>query len=244
MTEFSRDASVLGERRPVVVEGHTYYKSDWMDSGRDPALSPAVFLVEQAPNVSLRTHFHRQNQFQLFVRGGGKLGPHAVDALTVHYAGAYTGYGPLVAGDEGLAYFTLRPVWETGSLTLKDHPQEMKRGPRRALHSVPVQTATAEELKALREAVMQDLIPLQPDGVAARLSTLPAGHVLRLPPDTAHAGQFHVLVAGTAQAERRALGRWQSLFVAPGEAAPAITAGPEGAQLACLQFAARAAEYL
>lgn len=93
MPIFSRDASALEDRKPVVVEGDTYYKSDWMDSGRDPENSPTVFLVEQAPHVSLRTHFHRQNQFQLFVRGGGRLGPHDVSALTVHYAGAYTGYG-------------------------------------------------------------------------------------------------------------------------------------------------------
>lgn len=57
--------------RAVVVDGDTYYKTDWLTSGGDRELSPTVFLVEQAPNVSLRTHFHRNNQFQLFVRGSG-----------------------------------------------------------------------------------------------------------------------------------------------------------------------------
>ena len=45
-----------------------------MDSGDDPELSPTVYLVEQGPNISLRTHFHRNNQFQLFVRGEGSIG--------------------------------------------------------------------------------------------------------------------------------------------------------------------------
>ena len=108
--------------KAVVVEGDTYLKSDWMDSGDAPELSPTVFLVEQGANVSLRTHFHRNNQFQLFVRGGGAIGPHKLGALTVHYAGAYTGYGPLVADVRGLAYFTLRSVFETGSLTVAQHP--------------------------------------------------------------------------------------------------------------------------
>lgn len=243
MPIFSRDACALEERKPVVVEGDTYYKSDWMDSGRDPEHSPTVFLVEQAPHVSLRTHFHRQNQFQLFVRGGGRLGPHDVSALTVHYAGAYTGYGPLVAGAEGLAYFTLRPVWETGSLTMKDHPQEMRRGPKRSLHSTPVRTATPGELRALPALVQENLIPLQADGLAARLYSLPPAEVLRLAAGTGHAGQFHVVIAGAVQACGRLLRPWSSLFLAPGEPPPPLAAGPEGAQLACLQFPPKAEEY-
>lgn len=244
MTIFSREApAALDARKPVVVEGDTYYKSDWMDSGRDPQLSPTVFLVEQAPHVSLRTHFHRQNQFQLFVRGGGRLGPHDVSALTVHYAGAYTGYGPLVAGSEGLAYFTLRPVWETGSLTLKDHPQEMRRGPKRAVHSAPVRPASKAELGALPAPACQDLIAPQVDGLAAQLHSLPAGAVLQLPAGSAHAGQFHVVIAGTVAVDGRMLHPWESIFSPPGETPPAMTAGAEGAQLACLQFPPKAADY-
>ena len=33
MPIFSRNASVLAERKPVVVDGNTYFKSEWMDSG-------------------------------------------------------------------------------------------------------------------------------------------------------------------------------------------------------------------
>lgn len=244
MPIFSRNATALAERKPVLVEGDTYYKSDWMDSGRDPAFSPTVFLVEQAPHVSLRTHFHRQDQFQLFVRGGGRLGPHDVTALTAHYAGAYTGYGPLVAGPEGLAYFTLRPVWETGSLTMKEHPHEMRRGPKRALHSAPARTAALGELLALPAPVVEELIPRQPDGVAARLHSLPPAATLRLQADPGHAGQFHVVVAGSVEVDGRLLTDWASMFVAAGETPPAIRAGARGAQLACLQFPPKAAQYL
>lgn len=243
MAVFSRTAAVLQERKPVVVEGDTYFKSDWMDIGRDPVFSPTVFLVEQAPNVSLRTHFHRQNQFQVFVRGAGRLGPHDVSALTVHYAGVYTGYGPLVAGEQGLAYFTLRPVWETGSFTMKDHPQEMKRGPKRALHSTPVKPAEAAQLAALSEVKVMDLIPPQPDGVAASLFSLPPGRVLALPASSGHAGQFYLVVTGSARAGEWRLGPWETVFIACGETPPALAAGAEGAQLACLQFPPKAKEY-
>ena len=86
-----------------------------MQGGRGPGLSPTVFLVEQPPNSVLAPHFHAQNQFQVVKDGSGTLGPHAVGPGSVHYAGAFTGYGPLVAGPAGLSYFTIRAVYETGA---------------------------------------------------------------------------------------------------------------------------------
>jgi hypothetical protein len=38
--------------------------------------------------------------------------------VVVHYAGAFTGYGPLIAGPQGITYFTLRPVCESGFIPL------------------------------------------------------------------------------------------------------------------------------
>ena len=108
------------------------------------------------------------------MRGSGSLGPHPLAALTVHYAGAYSGYGPLVSGSDGLAYFTLRSVFETGSLTLAKHADQMKRGPKRQLHSQPVPIATAASLAGQMSVTVNDLIPLQVDAIAARLYTLPA----------------------------------------------------------------------
>ena len=56
-------STATADRHPVVVDDVTYFKSEWMKAGDDPAFSPTVFLVEQPPNVSLCTHFHRNNQF-------------------------------------------------------------------------------------------------------------------------------------------------------------------------------------
>lgn len=126
---------------------------------------------------------------------------------------------------------------------MKDHPQEMRRGPKRALHSKPVRTATSAELCALAAPAVQDLTPLQADGVAAQLHSLPPGEELRPPERSGHAGQFHVVIAGAVEIDGRQLRPWQSMFVAPGETPPAIAAATEGAQLACLQFPPKAAEY-
>lgn len=102
------------KRRPITVMEATFYKGEWMESGDDPTLSPTAFLIEQPPNYTLLPHFHRQNQFQLFVEGSGSIGRAALGAVTVHYAGAYTGYGPLLSGADGIKYFTIRAVLESG----------------------------------------------------------------------------------------------------------------------------------
>lgn len=60
-------SSELGKqrRRAIEVDGEIFYKGEWLEGGTDSALSPTMFLVEQPPGVSLRAHFHAQNQFQL-----------------------------------------------------------------------------------------------------------------------------------------------------------------------------------
>ena len=57
----------LGDRtrRAIAVEGDVFQKSEWMDTGKDPVLSPTVALIEQPPNITLLSHFHRENQFQV-----------------------------------------------------------------------------------------------------------------------------------------------------------------------------------
>lgn len=232
-----------GVPKPVVVDGVTYQKSDWMESGRDPEFSPTVFLVEQPPNVSLRTHFHRQNQFQLFVRGEGSMGPHRLGALTVHYAGAYSGYGPLVSGAGGLAYFTLRSVFETGSLTPVKDAAQMRRGPKRQLHSQPVMIADTASLAALAAPVVNDLIPLQVDAIAARLYTLAPGTRYTGLDPAGSAGQFYVVLAGSLSVQERRLHTWQSVFISPSENPLELMAGKEGLQAVCLQLPHKAQEY-
>ena len=86
----------------ALPDGFSFHRSEWMDGGKDPLWSPTVFLVEQPPDSILASHFHTQNQFQVVMAGSGKLGAHDVRHGSVHYAGAYTGYGPVVAGPQGL----------------------------------------------------------------------------------------------------------------------------------------------
>ncbi len=74
-------------RRLKLEDGFEYFKGEWLEAGQDPHLSPTMFLIEQGPHSKLAAHFHRQNEFQVVVEGAGTFGTHAVQAITVHYAG-------------------------------------------------------------------------------------------------------------------------------------------------------------
>jgi hypothetical protein len=57
----------------------------------------------------IKPHFHSVDQYQVVVRGVARSGKHPMCSGDFHYADAYTSYGPIVAGEGGLAFFTLRP---------------------------------------------------------------------------------------------------------------------------------------
>ena len=85
------------------VRGHYVAGNETNDNGL-----PQGFLVHQPPNAVTPAHFHEPNQFQVFVDGTGRMGAHPASPLTVQYANGHTPYGPIVAGDQGVKYFTLR----------------------------------------------------------------------------------------------------------------------------------------
>ena len=221
-------------RRPITVMQDTFYKAEWMESGDDPLLSPTMFLVEQPPNCTLVPHFHRQNQFQLFVDGAGTIGRDQIGAITVHYAGAYTGYGPLVSGPEGIKYFTIRPVLESGFTPITEAKEKMLRGPKRHAQSAPAPVCTAEQLAQLAGIEQETLIEPAPDGLGSTITRLPPGAPLHAAHIPGSAGQFLVVVAGTLRHGADEFGKWEGLFVSADEAPPPLAAGASGAQVVAM----------
>lgn len=229
-------------RRALKFEDLPFHKSEWMETTQDPVLSPTIFLVEQPPNTTLRTHFHTENEFQVVVQGFGTIARHEIRPITVHYAGAYTGYGPLVAGPEGISYFTIRGVFEAGAKTAV---ADMVRGPKRHCLSEPAPPLDAPALRSLSSVQTVDLIELQPDGVAARTIRIPPGGRASagLDPSTG-GGQFYVVVAGELSHGDVSLSLWEPFFVSSTEAQPLLTAGDAGAEVLCLQLAPKDPAYV
>jgi len=75
---------------------------------------PQLLLVEQpVPASTVLPHYHSQDQFQIFLDGGGRLGRQEIKPISIHYTNRYTGYGPIVAGEQGVSYYVLRPEYDT-----------------------------------------------------------------------------------------------------------------------------------
>jgi len=221
-------------RRAIPVMADVFHKSEWMEGGDDPLLSPTAFLVEQPPDTTLVPHFHRQNQFQLFVGGDGLIGREALQPVTVHYAGGYTGYGPLVAGPRGIQYFTIRPVLESGFIAVADGRDRMIRGPKRHARTDPIAVHDDSALQALTELSHQALIAPQADGLAVTVTCLPPHAAFLAEPVAASQGQFVFVLAGSLVHAGTELGRWEHLFISSDEPAQRLVAGKAGAQVVAM----------
>ena len=211
----------------------------------DPAtLFPVAFLVEKEPGSIVRPHFHQAEQFQIVVGGAGKFGVHDVDGIVVHYTGPYTAYGPLVASDQGLDWFTLRSGWDPGARYMPAERQSLREGrakyPHREATAEVKQVLTETELVRLAENTAEPILPAAEDGVAAWRYRLAPGASLTGPEPGLGGGQFWVILAGSMTASGGELLPVKScVFVPPEEAPLAPVAGPMGTEILCLQFAAR-----
>jgi len=178
-----------------------------------------AFLVEQPAESVVAAHFHEANQWQVVVVGGGMLGSHAVAPGAVHYSNAFSAYGPIAAGPEGVWYFTLRNGYDRGAQYLP--------GARDALRGVT---------RKFREATGHGAVPLAEDGLGAWHHRLAPGERLTGPDPAGGEGQFWVVADGTLRTADGALPRLSLVFVGPEEPAFAAEAGEAGAEVVLVQY--------
>jgi rubredoxin len=200
-------------------------------AGRDPASKmdgPQCFRVEQPPGSVVETHFHVADEFQLIALGGGRLGRHGLMPLSVHYSGAYTPYGPIVAdATDGVVYFTLRPRRDPGALFLPAERGKLKPAAKRFFMAEQDEGVIASSALASLDA--PSLVSAYgPDvtGAAAWRATLGPGQRLT-PPKPAGDGYF---IDGAV------LPQWSCAFAGQGETPPVLLAGPDGLDAIILQF--------
>jgi hypothetical protein len=241
----SAETARANRRRAIAGDGMGFWHTLYLGTTRynmaagepDPApdaVFPMAFLVEQDPGEVANAHFHQSDQFQVVVAGAGTLGTHAVRPVTVHFAGAFTAYGPIHAGTTGLTYFTLRNGFDPGA-------RYMLHGENRvALRAVPGRRhreAVAGPLGGSRSEV---LLKPEPDGLAAWRYRVLQGESMRGPAPSEGRGQHWLVVDGSVQCDGLALGPLSCAFVYPGDAPFTATAGPDGATLLGMQFPRRA----
>lgn len=232
-----RSTGEAARRQRVYPGGQIAYKGEWMNTGTDPRFSPTVFLYEQPGDTTLSAHFHHNNQFQIFVEGEGRIGARTLMPVVVHYAGAYTGYGPLLAGPQGLKYFTLRTVHESGAVRVADARAgnaDWPKGPVRHATSKPVDVASSDTLGALDAPRETILIPRAEDGLEVLSIEMPPAMVVPAPAFEEAAGLFLFLLSGSMEGETQMLGAHESLFISSDETSPRLLSGPSGAHLLTL----------
>ena len=173
--------------------------------------------------------------------GSGTLGPHNVGPGSVHYAGAFTGYGPLVAGPAGLSYFTIRAVYETGANFLPHARDKLKRGPKRHAQGPVHEPLALESLGALHSIRRAQLIAPQDDLEAFALQLPPFSQVA--PGEPRGSGQFQLVLAGALDTPQGRLQAWESRYLSAGEEPGGCTAGANGLHLLVLQMPATSPEY-
>ena len=227
---------MLATRKHMMLpNGTSVWKSYYIRSPEGGSPSPQAFLVEQGANEVVLPHFHEQNQFQVVVHGGGSVGRSAVAPITVHYAGAYTGYGPVSSGDEGLWYLTLRPMMDNGPLYVHESRDKMKPGPKKHYQSAALGTTPESDLAKLAQPEAQT-INADPQG--------PTVEVLRVPPRQRHmiadpgrgGGQFFFVTAGSLLCNGVEYPKWSCLWGASNDPAFEVVAGTSGVEVLMLQF--------
>ena len=205
------------------------------------ALFPCAFLIHQEPGVAGPAHFHVANEFQIVVQGGGLFGKEAVDGICVHYAGAYSPYGPLLAGTDGLSYMTLRDTYDGGAHIMpakRDLLKAAHRKPRALLKKCGPASAPSA-LRTLRAPECRPVVPLHEDGLAAWLYRIPPGGSSCGENPADGGGQFWLVVGGEQSERGGSLPVRSCTFVSADEPAFRLQAGAAGLEILALQFPQR-----
>src|SRR5215472_5919009 len=141
-------------------------------------LYPMAFLVAKDPHAVVKPHFHQADQYQVVVQGGCLLGRHDVGTVAVHYTDAWSAYGPIVAADEGISWFTLRNAWDSGARYMPAARAQLRAAraqnrQHREATSPPMPAAPEAELAATRGTDCLAVIEPTPDGMATWRYRLP-----------------------------------------------------------------------
>jgi hypothetical protein len=196
---------------------------------------PQAFLVEQEPGAVVAPHFHFVDQFQVVVDGDGSIGAHPVGPIMAHFAGAFTGYGPITPGTEGLKYFTFRASADgTGAQFLPGARAKMQRVPKRYVLAEAIYPSTPEALRRRTEPAVETVMS-EPDGLAIHMLRIPPGGSVTAP-TPGGAGQSIMVATGSIRADGAVLDRWGAMFRSPNEPALAAEAGAEGGEVLILQY--------
>lgn len=241
-----RKSAAAAERRVVTVNDRSYVLYGFVgtapsrgyylegNEANDNGL-PQGFLVEQPPSAVTNPHFHETDQFQVIVGGGGHFGKESIQPLSIQYANAHTPYGPIVAGDDGITYFTLRAKWDPGAKYMPASRENLIKGNQRSKLIAGIKFDN-ERSRCTGVAPIEELIiPEEADHLAVWRLCIGPGQIMTSADPTGSGGQYMIVLAGTMDCRGEELPRHSVLFVTEDEPALRVHSGNDGLDLLVLQ---------
>jgi rubredoxin len=206
--------------------------------GADVTEEPMGFLVEGNHERVIRPHFHENDQFQVVVSGGGVLGKHKLSIHAVHFSRAYTPYGPINFGADGLGFLTLRARKDPGAQYLPAAREKLVGVAQRK----PWQVTEAPDFTRTGDVSLRPFAQIKDDQGLAAYALSVAPNVAVTAPDPSNSGGQHIIVTkGSLAYQGREYKGLAMAFVKPHEGAWQIVAGPEGLEALVLNYPRREA---
>jgi len=207
---------------------------------KDRTSDPSAFLVRYTLGTNSSAHYHSADQFQVIVEGKGLFGHHELGPYHVHFARAYTPYGPLLPSDkERWAFITLRSRPDPeGAQRLSTAREKLKQIPNRRPWQVTRKVEFPEpggpvNLRPI-EGISND------EGLRGLALTMAPGAKTTAPDPSAGDGQYVIALKGGFLHEGREQKAIAVVFTQPHEPPFQIEAGPEGLEAIILDFPRRA----
>ncbi len=231
------DTARLG-RFNLMLPGFEGFKTKFIVSDEKSRPAPQAFLIEQNPEYVVKPHTHPRHQFQVVAWGDGSLGRrHSLKPFTVHYTSPDSAYGPLVAGADGLAYFTLRAVGVEGATFVGDPSAAIRRDlPKTQITSEALSISDSGQLEAYDGVAVEAVMNPLPDGAAAWLVRVPKNASVPAPEHPNGGGRFYLVAAGSLVWNDKVHPRHSTLWVPVEEEPFRISAGSDGLEVLVMQF--------
>lgn len=200
-----------------------------------PKADLQAFRIDMSAEMVLESHFHIVDQFQIFMAGSGTIGRDQANMITAHYADHHTGYGPLIAGAQGMSYLTLRSKTDAGLVKLSEPDVRDRLKPTKRRHRVSstVTLSIPPVLKAMEAPVVETVMEEKPgdDGMTVQVYRLGAGMQTSAPDTTGTGGYYIIVMNGGLVHDGQELKPWSLIFVRHDEVPPVLQAGEDGVEV-------------
>jgi hypothetical protein len=198
---------------------------------------PEAFLAYCAAGREIDSHFHRVDQFQvLFGVPGSYYQRHAIPKVYLHYADAFSVYGPFgTKGDVSMRFFTLRSSASDLHASMPKHRADLLyRGERQ--YQFDLDEYLEADVPNPGEVRLHTIINPESDGLAAYLVRIGARTDFTSPSVANSSGRYTCIIEGTLRHKDREFGPRSLGWSARGLPDLAASSGEDGCSFLSLHL--------